>query len=87
MDLSKGECGILAFDARRHGVYCHYPFFVVISHFWGVSGKTTPLQDRPDDDLDIEMLTQDFLELLSTLFPDPRQSSTFLVRLSLIIFP
>ncbi|KAG9056014.1 Protein with carboxyl methyl esterase activity [Serendipita sp. 407] len=59
VEHSKGECGVLAFDVRRHG-------------------KTRPLEGQSDENLDIETLTEDLVELLTTLFPDPNTSSTLL---------
>lgn len=58
--FSGGECGVLAFDARRHG-------------------KTMPLEGQSDEDLDIDTLTRDFIALLSSLFPNPQEASTFLL--------
>ncbi|KIY48601.1 protein phosphatase methylesterase [Fistulina hepatica ATCC 64428] len=57
-DMTKGECGVLAIDARRHG-------------------KTTSSSD--DNDLSIEALVQDFVELMCTVFPDPKAAPTLLL--------
>ncbi|CAG8662662.1 12773_t:CDS:2, partial [Acaulospora colombiana] len=62
--LSNGECGVLAFDARRHGADFR---------------KTIPLDGQTDEDLDIETLAKDLEDLLVTLFPDPIQSPTFIL--------
>ncbi|KDQ59111.1 hypothetical protein JAAARDRAFT_128089 [Jaapia argillacea MUCL 33604] len=51
-DLTHGEMGIFAFDARRHG-------------------KTQPTDGAADDDLSIQVLTQDLAELVMTVWPDP----------------
>jgi hypothetical protein len=45
-------------------------------------GKTIPLDGKSDEDLDIETLSKDLEELLVTLFPDPVQSPTFIVRMN-----
>jgi hypothetical protein len=45
-------------------------------------GKTIPLDGKTDEDLDIETLSKDLEELLVTLFPDPVQSPTFIVRMN-----
>ncbi|KAG6850105.1 hypothetical protein H0H93_001026 [Arthromyces matolae] len=51
-EMTKGECGILALDARRHG-------------------KTTTTSGQTDNDLSIEVLVNDFYEIIRTVFPDP----------------
>ena len=43
-------------------------------------GKTTSVE--PDDDLSIDVLTNDLLGLLQTIFPDPTNAPKFLVRFS-----
>ncbi|KAG6884573.1 hypothetical protein C0993_009904 [Termitomyces sp. T159_Od127] len=59
-DMTKGECGVLAIDARRHG-------------------KTTPTCDRSDEDLSIEVLVEDFTEVIRTVFPDPAGAPSILL--------
>jgi len=83
--LSNGECGVFAFDVRRHGMgvllfdhnalpRCHNAF----------TGKTVPTPEcqTPDVDanLDIITLVNDCMGLLTTLFPDPATSPSLLVR-------
>jgi protein phosphatase methylesterase 1 len=84
--LSNGECGILAFDVRKHGTQtqlfdyntfprCHNAF----------TGKTVPTPEcrtsDVDADLDILTLVNDFTSLLTTVFPDPAVSPSLLVCL------
>ena len=84
--LSNGECGIFAFDVRRHGMEtqlfghdilprCHNAF----------TGKTVPTPEcqTPDVDanLDITTLVNDCMSLLTTVFSDPAASPSLLVRL------
>ena len=83
--LSNGECGIFAFDTRRHGMQtpsfgrdtlprCNNAF----------TGKThpTPECQTPDFDanLDIMTLVNDFVGLLATVFSDPATRPSLLVR-------
>lgn len=42
-------------------------------------GKTTST-DGQDDDLSIDVLVEDFIELLKTVFPNPSAAPTLLVR-------
>lgn len=82
--LSNGECGIFSFDVRRHGMqillfyhdtlpWCHNTF----------TGKTVPTPEcqTPDVDanLDITTLVNDYISLLTTVFPDPAASPSLLV--------
>lgn len=57
-DITKGECGVLALDARRHG-------------------KTT--SSETDDDLSIDVLVEDFIQVIKTVFPDPQRAPTLLL--------
>ena len=83
--LSNGECGVFAFDVRRHGMQtllfdvdilprCHNAF----------TGKTFPTPECQtadvDANLDIITLVNDCTSLLTTVFPDPATSPSFLVR-------
>ncbi|KAJ3571983.1 hypothetical protein NP233_g3398 [Leucocoprinus birnbaumii] len=66
MDQTDGECGVLALDTRRHG-----------QHFLIRVGKTTSSAD--DSDLSINVLVEDFFELIKTVFPDPASAPTLLL--------
>ncbi|ESK85800.1 protein phosphatase methylesterase 1 [Moniliophthora roreri MCA 2997] len=57
-DLSKGECGVLSIDARRHG-------------------KTTSAAS--DEDLSIEVLVEDFVAVVESVFKDPTTTATLLL--------
>ncbi|KAK7043888.1 Protein phosphatase methylesterase 1 [Paramarasmius palmivorus] len=57
-DLSKGECGVLAIDARRHG-------------------KTT--STASDEDLSIEVLVDDFVAVVESVFKDPATTATLIL--------
>jgi protein phosphatase methylesterase 1 len=76
-DMTKGECGILALDARRHGVLSRYSTCLVIDY---CVGKTTSTSKAPDSDLSITILTSDLFALLQTLYPDPASAPAFIVR-------
>jgi hypothetical protein len=76
-DMTKGECGVLSLDARRHGesvsafkIAAPYDFTEMLE------GKTT---SDSDEDLSIEILEHDFVELLRELFPDSKTAATFVV--------
>ena len=83
--LSNRECGVFAFDVRRHGMQtllfdhdifprCHNAF----------TGKTVPTPECQtpdvDADLDITTLVNDCMSLLTAVFPDPAASPSLLVR-------
>ncbi|KAJ7644367.1 Alpha/Beta hydrolase protein [Roridomyces roridus] len=57
---AKGECGVLAIDARRHG-------------------KTRSTAEKEDEDLSLDVLVQDFVEILRAVFPDSAQAPTLLL--------
>lgn len=78
-DMSKGECGVLAVDARRHGesnndCCADTPLMA------NCLGKTT--STKPDDDLHIDVLVEDFCAVVQAVFPDPAASPTLLVRIT-----
>jgi protein phosphatase methylesterase 1 len=80
-DLTKGECGVLAIDARRHGERAIKVFVAIDTSFKRMlQGKTT--SEENDENLSIEILTDDFYQLIQTLFPDPQHSPSLLVRKS-----
>jgi len=54
-DLVKGECGVMAIDARRHG-------------------KTISTLASEPEDLSIGVLVDDFVDVIQTVFPDPKAS-------------
>ncbi|KAJ3779691.1 protein phosphatase methylesterase [Lentinula aff. detonsa] len=66
-EITGGECGVLAIDARRHG-------------------KTVSTSDQPDEDLSIDVLVNDFVEVIQTVYPDPQASPSLIVH-SNLIFP
>ncbi|KAI0075243.1 protein phosphatase methylesterase [Panus rudis PR-1116 ss-1] len=62
--LSKGECGVLALDARGHGKTKHIS-----------ESQPTPEQE----DLSIDTLTSDLVNLIETAFPDAQKAPTLLL--------
>ncbi|KAL4251327.1 Protein phosphatase methylesterase 1 [Abortiporus biennis] len=61
--LSKGECGVLSLDCRGHG-------------------KTVRIKDAvtaEQEDLSIDTLTNDLVNLVSTVFPDPSKAPSLLL--------
>ncbi|KAJ3711075.1 hypothetical protein DFJ43DRAFT_1134273 [Lentinula guzmanii] len=58
-EITGGECGVLAIDARRHG-------------------KTVSTSDQPDEDLSIDVLVNDFVEVIQTVYPDPQASPSLI---------
>jgi hypothetical protein len=72
-DVSRGECGVLSIDARRHGQsYATLSIFILIVY----EGKTT--SSANDEDLSIDVLADDLFALIQNLYPDPSTSPTFL---------
>lgn len=84
--LSNGECGIFAFDVRRHGTQAQLfgPNTSPRRHN-AFTGKTVPTSEcrtsDVDADLDILTLVNDCTGLLTTVFPDPAVSPSLLVCL------
>jgi protein phosphatase methylesterase 1 len=76
--LSKGECGILAFDARRHGIFLNLTRDLAI-YLLVYSGKTTPLSGAEDSDLHIDTITTDLVALLVSVFSDPKTAPTLIL--------
>ncbi|KAJ7197193.1 Alpha/Beta hydrolase protein [Mycena pura] len=62
-DVSKGECGVLALDARRHGA----------------SSRCPRVLHKKDEDLSIGELVEDFFHLVRAVFPDPAVAPTLLL--------
>lgn len=79
--MTKGECGVLALDARRHGE-SRYRCCADTSLKATCLGKTT--STKPDDDLHIDVLVEDFCAVVQAVFPDPAASPTLLVRVTSI---
>jgi protein phosphatase methylesterase 1 len=84
--LSNGECGIFAFDARRHGVQARlFGHSTFSRHHIAFTGKTVPTPEcrTPDVDANLDILTlvNDCMSLLTTVFPDPAVSPSLLVCL------
>ena len=77
-DLTKGECGALSLDARRHGTQNKDHSMCISNPF---QGRTTST-DGENGDLSIDILVADFCAILETIFPDPASAPTFLVRTS-----
>ncbi|PFH51090.1 hypothetical protein AMATHDRAFT_59791 [Amanita thiersii Skay4041] len=63
-DLSNGDCGVLAFDARRHGK---------------TTQLDLPEDGTEDEDLSIDRLVSDFFELVQVMFPEPTRSPSLLL--------
>ncbi|KAI0656429.1 protein phosphatase methylesterase [Cubamyces menziesii] len=62
-DMSKGECGVLAYDCRGHGKTKH------------LSSPENPAEEN----LDIEVLTADLVNLVQAVFPDPQAAPSLLL--------
>lgn len=63
---SKGELGVLTFDARGHGAL-HVLLALII-------GKTR-VEKGDETDLSLETLTDDFVGVIQQAFPDPKDAS------------
>ena len=77
---SSGECGVLAFDCRGHGMY-EDSSVVQIAKIACISGKTTLINPlSSSEDLSIDVLTMDLVNLLMTVYADTAKAPTLLVR-------
>ena len=79
-NLSRGECGVLALDAREHGAYAVNVVMPLLMRT-GSLGRTSSTDSTEEMDLSIERLCTDLVELIKTVFPTPLESPTLLVRL------
>lgn len=79
-DMTEGECGVLALDARRHGERCSCMLRARSNILITITGKTKSTSTAPDTDLSIEVLTTDLFALIQKLYPDPSVAPTFIVR-------
>jgi protein phosphatase methylesterase 1 len=82
--LSNGECGILAFDMRRHGTQARLFDHSAPGEFNAFTGKTVPAPEYRTQDVDADLgvttLVNDCMSLLTSLFPDPTTGPSLLVR-------
>ncbi|EJF59180.1 protein phosphatase methylesterase [Dichomitus squalens LYAD-421 SS1] len=62
-DMSKGECGVLSYDCRGHGKTKH------------ISSPNISEQEN----LDVEVLTSDFVNLIRVVFPDVEKAPSLLL--------
>jgi protein phosphatase methylesterase 1 len=76
-DMTMGQLGVLAMDARGHGKSMKLP---VLCEAKRILGKTTSVEPQADGDLSVEVLTQDLFDLIRTIFPDPAIAHSLLVR-------
>lgn len=76
---SQGECGILAFDCRGHGMPAGR-HSVAVTDINAKTGKTTSTaaSSKPAD-MSINVLTTDLVNLVTTTFPDVKEAPTLLV--------
>ena len=81
-NLSEGECGVLALDCRGHGASSRTLHRELDVHH--LTGKTTPIADSDTNELDlsIEVLTNDLVNLLGTIFTDATTAPSLLVRMN-----
>lgn len=83
--MTKGECGVLAMDARRHGVSqaifnCECILLILL-----LIGKTKPLNETvSDENLSVDVLADDAYNLLRTIFSDPTKAPSLLVCLTML---
>ena len=82
--FSNGECGVFAFDVRRHGMQPRLSDHDIFPRRHNTfTGKTVPAPECQtadvDANLDIVTLVNDCTSLLTTVFPDPAASPSLLV--------
>ena len=80
---SKGELGVLSYDARGHGTWA----CAIESRGHRLTpGKTRSTGGKErDTDLSLETLLQDLIGIITHLFPDPASAPSLLVRLVLYL--
>lgn len=84
--MTKGECGVLAMDARRHGVSQTILNCECILLRLFLIGKTKPLNETvSDENLSVDVLANDAYNLLRTIFSDPAKAPSLLVRAMLVL--
>lgn len=90
-ELSSGDCGVLALDCRGHGASetLGVPSMCLIG-VAGYVGKTITAVPRPgpkggEEDFSIETLTDDFVNTLKVVYPDPSTAPSLLVRYRVLI--
>ena len=85
-ETTKSECGILAFDARAHGKPAAASVYATANLF--SLGRTTSLsspgQDPATLDLSLSTLASDLLNLIQTMYPDPKVAPSFVVGMHLL---
>ena len=85
-EMTKGECGVLALDARRHGnlLSLTRTVFIFSLNNRSITGKTTSI-GSDDGDLSIQVLVADFCALIQSVFPDSKSAPSLLVRTPIAI--
>ena len=81
-ETTKGECGVLSLDARRHGNKSLLDLHLRTT-LDKILGKTTSTE-AIDSDLSIDVLVADFCVLIQILFPDPSKCPSFLVNITFL---
>ena len=81
-DMSKGECGVLAYDCRGHGRYNDVTQLSawLTTHRIGKTKHLSSPENPAEENLDIEVLTADLVNLVQAVFPDPQAAPSLLVR-------
>jgi protein phosphatase methylesterase 1 len=73
---SNGELGVLAYDCRGHGT-C---FTCVISRLMWIGKTRTDGPHSQATDLSLATLLSDMMGVITHIFPDPKESPSFVVR-------
>jgi protein phosphatase methylesterase 1 len=78
-ECSKGELGVLAFDARDHGERVSV-LVCAIAYRWGRTGKTRTDPEEDGKVVSFDNLQKDFIALIKQVFPDASEAPDLLVR-------
>ena len=73
--------GVLAFDARRHGER-PVPYLKFVPSSMYATGKTVPMKGQSDENLSMDVLVDDLVALVQTIFKDVETAPVLMVTLS-----
>jgi len=71
------DVGVLAFDARRHGEHSVVPCSLEL--ICDTTGKTRPMESQSDENLSMDVLVDDLIALVQTIFKDVETAPVLMV--------
>lgn len=79
-ELIGKDVGVLAFDARRHGKHLLVPrSFELNFQFACAAGKTVPMEGQSDEHLSMDVLVDDLVAIVQTIFKDAETAPVLMV--------